>query len=568
MIDHYDAFISYKHAPLDSKIADHVQKNLEHFRIPDKIRQKTGKKKIERVFLDKDELPITADLSETISNALKSAEFLIVICSPETKKSVWVQREIEFFLEHHSRNNVLTVLVDGEPFEVIPEILLKEERTVTDEEGREHKVTIDLEPLSCDYRLPINTAKKKELPRLASAIIGCSYDELMDRNRQYRMRRMALIFGVIMSLGIALTVYMFITQAQIKENLLAAKRSRALYLANESTRLYNEMRRIDAIQLALAALPQDNEFDVIPEAERALADSTLAYQPCVGNSIEATWNYNMPHEIRYIGVSPDRETFAAADIGNHVTMWDTETHDVILDTTYGSQIVGIRHLNNDYLAVWSSRNATVYSTSDGEELWDMEFDTSLVHGGYEFSLEYDEKDERLFLLTYEPKLIALDGATGEMVIDCELDYDRDSLYISYEKLEISPSGDRLMAFYKIDGESYIGVVDLDTGEKIEIPVEGVVNNIGWGDDDHILIQTSEEDIGSLSNSDDFSIVRLISTTLICYDSSDLSEVWRNDFSYSDRSLYSGFFPLPARDAVMYYNSDRAIVYNIDTGDII
>ena len=94
MIDHYNAFISYKHAPLDSKIAARVQRKLEHFTVPPKIAKSCGKKKIERVFRDKDELPITADLSETISHALENSDYLIVICSPETKKSIWVQREI------------------------------------------------------------------------------------------------------------------------------------------------------------------------------------------------------------------------------------------------------------------------------------------------------------------------------------------------------------------------------------------------------------------------------------------------------------------------------------------
>ena len=100
MIDFYNAFISYKHAPLDSKVAEHVQRNLEHFVIPANIKKKTGRKKIERIFRDKDELPITSDLTDTISNALEKAEYLIVICSPNTKKSMWVKREIQFFLKN------------------------------------------------------------------------------------------------------------------------------------------------------------------------------------------------------------------------------------------------------------------------------------------------------------------------------------------------------------------------------------------------------------------------------------------------------------------------------------
>ena len=39
MIEHYNAFISYKHAPLDTKVASEIQTRLERFRIPKTIRK-------------------------------------------------------------------------------------------------------------------------------------------------------------------------------------------------------------------------------------------------------------------------------------------------------------------------------------------------------------------------------------------------------------------------------------------------------------------------------------------------------------------------------------------------
>ena len=53
---HYNAFISYKHAELDNKVAAAIEWDLEHYHIPSKIQKKTGFKKIERIFRDKDEL--------------------------------------------------------------------------------------------------------------------------------------------------------------------------------------------------------------------------------------------------------------------------------------------------------------------------------------------------------------------------------------------------------------------------------------------------------------------------------------------------------------------------------
>ena len=153
-VRHYNAFISYRHNPTDSAAASRIQRYLEHFRVPRAIAQKTGKKKIERIFRDKEELPITSDLGDTITMALRESDFLIVICSPRTQESMWVKREIMTFLETHSARQVLTVLVEGEPQDIIPPEILTD--NVTGE---------PLEPLSCDWRLSLRQAKREELPR-------------------------------------------------------------------------------------------------------------------------------------------------------------------------------------------------------------------------------------------------------------------------------------------------------------------------------------------------------------------------------------------------------------------
>ena len=56
----YDAFISYRHAPLDMYVAERLHKALESFRVPklaDKETKKLGKSGIKRIFRDRDELP-------------------------------------------------------------------------------------------------------------------------------------------------------------------------------------------------------------------------------------------------------------------------------------------------------------------------------------------------------------------------------------------------------------------------------------------------------------------------------------------------------------------------------
>ena len=163
---HYNAFISYRHHPDDIRVAEEIHKGLERFKTPRAIKKRTGGAM--RLFRDKEELPITSHLTDDIYRALENSDFLIVICSPHTKESVWVQREIETFLRTHSRDKVLTVLAEGEPYDVIPDILLHEDVVdpITGQIRRQ-----EIEPLSCDWRMKKRKAIREELPRLAAPLL-------------------------------------------------------------------------------------------------------------------------------------------------------------------------------------------------------------------------------------------------------------------------------------------------------------------------------------------------------------------------------------------------------------
>ncbi|MBQ8166752.1 MAG: toll/interleukin-1 receptor domain-containing protein, partial [Lachnospiraceae bacterium] len=65
---------------------------------------RTSRSKIERVFRDKDELPITNNLEDPIIKALSESEYLIVICTPRLKESIWCKKEIETFIQMHGRD--------------------------------------------------------------------------------------------------------------------------------------------------------------------------------------------------------------------------------------------------------------------------------------------------------------------------------------------------------------------------------------------------------------------------------------------------------------------------------
>ena len=275
MIEKYNAFISYRHSLQDNKIAKEVQTQLEHFHIPHKIKKATGKKRIDRIFRDKEELPITSDLNEDIDFALAHSDYLIVLCSTHTSESIWVQKEIETFLKNHTKKEILTVLVDGEPEEVIPDILMHDTVTRTLNDGSQVTYEEVIEPLSCDYRLPIKTARKEELPRIAASIIGCSYDELMRRRRQYRIRRALIATAIAAVVSIGVMAYLTWSLTQIKTNYDKALNNQSQNYAAQSELALEDSDKVKAIELALMGLPSEENPDmpVTDEAWKALSDA-------------------------------------------------------------------------------------------------------------------------------------------------------------------------------------------------------------------------------------------------------------------------------------------------------
>ena len=271
---HYDAFISYNHNPRDNKITRMLQQKLENYTLPKGTAATSGKDKIERVFLDKGELEVAGDLNTIIQEALENSDHLIVVCSPESKKSIWVQREIEFFLRNHTIDDILTVITDGQPFDVLPDAVLFEE--VDDGEG--NIVKKSREPLSCDYRLPVRRAEREELPRLVAALLGCRYDDLVQRQRQYRMKRQISLLAAAAVLLSAAIGYLIWSNQKIKANYEQSMIEESLNLARQSQDALSRGDRLGAIRYALQALPsEDKDRPVVSEAVLALSEALDLY---------------------------------------------------------------------------------------------------------------------------------------------------------------------------------------------------------------------------------------------------------------------------------------------------
>jgi hypothetical protein len=103
---------------------------MEGYRVPRRLaRELSLPRRVGRIFRDEEELAASSDLSAGIRRALEASDILIVVCSPRTPGSRWVDAEVEHFRQLGRADHILAFLIEGEPAEAFPVSLGKIRRS-------------------------------------------------------------------------------------------------------------------------------------------------------------------------------------------------------------------------------------------------------------------------------------------------------------------------------------------------------------------------------------------------------------------------------------------------------
>src|SRR6185312_584805 len=208
----YRAFISYSHQ--DKSWADWLHKALETYAIPRRLIGQTTlagvvPARLAPIFRDREELASATDLGRKVNEALAQSENLIVVCSPRSATSHWVNEEVLAFKRLGRDERIFCLIVEGEPnaselprheaeecfapalrFKLDANSQLTGERT---------------EPIAADARAGKDGKTNAKL-KLIAGMLDVGFDQLKQREQQRRLRRMTSVTALAMIVMLATTV--------------------------------------------------------------------------------------------------------------------------------------------------------------------------------------------------------------------------------------------------------------------------------------------------------------------------------------------------------------------------
>lgn len=198
----YFAFISYNSK--DTEWGKRVQRKLEHYRMPATLCSEHGWERtpIKPVFFAPTDIQ-PGGLTEELQERLRASRNLIVICSPNSAKSEWVGKEIEFFHQLGRTKHIHFFIVSGTPHSGNSETECF--NPIVDTLGLPEILGANIHEKI--YRWPWMN-RERAYVQLVSKLLGVEFDAIWQRHKRLLVQKMiAWALGVIAVLAALIGVW-------------------------------------------------------------------------------------------------------------------------------------------------------------------------------------------------------------------------------------------------------------------------------------------------------------------------------------------------------------------------
>jgi WD40 repeat protein len=345
----YRAFVSYSHES-DARLAASLQESLS------RIAKPWYRLRTMRIFLDKTSLSASPALWPTIEQALGQSDYFLLLASPVSAKSVWVQKEVGWWLQNRSADKLVLCLTDG--------VILWDGSAGDFDWNKTNAIAMVLkgayssEPLYADFRAAkaanrydsSDPAYRDALLDVAAPLMGRPKDDLDGEDIRVHRRTEGIEWAVALIMVIlGLTAGVGMKMARDRQKIAVSRalaseamshvddRSLAMLLSIESGRIADTVESRRALLAAIQRVPQAEAFlwghtDAVTKA---------VFSPDGQSILSAGWDDRIvlwdatthqrigqpipcPKGLVGVAFSPDGSQFASSSSGS-IVLWDTKT---------------------------------------------------------------------------------------------------------------------------------------------------------------------------------------------------------------------------------------------------
>lgn len=191
-------------------------------------------------------------------------------------------------------------------------------------------------------------------------------EHLWENDRRVkRLRRKKIAAGIVLTMLFASGA--FLAFAGLKQN---EQTQKSLALAEYSASALAEGDRVEAVSLALQALPEKTSIFVPPytaQAQAALADAMGVYE--LNDTFSAHLTVTLPSETLKLAISPDGK-IAAAISAWQTTFFETQTGVIFAEfPVVRSALADVEFVDNSKVAFAGEEGLTLYDLSSRAVLW-------------------------------------------------------------------------------------------------------------------------------------------------------------------------------------------------------
>lgn len=389
----YDAFISYRHIEPDLTIAKILHDMIEKFNIPKHLRTVSNDgsliddKHVFRVFRDREELS-TKDLSTMIEEAIANSENLIVICSKRTSLSPWCRKEVQLFKKIHGANNIIPILIEGEPDESFIDELKNLKATFINSENVEEEKNIEL--LAADIRpdevkspsfkgyeilqnskdpklneltkKSLDILKKSEIYRIVASMLNVNYGDLKLRHQERYLKR---IIYTSVAASIAMLIFVVSVTTLYLKSVVSERKANeqsslmTLNMANEANLQGNRMLGVLIAQEAMKNVsPKMEKYNKLEAQYENILNNSLITLPFSNQFILPTES-----ETASFGISSDSKWLISSGSFNNAIIWDLDNGGIKKTLTFESPVISIALSPNSKKSYIGTANNKIFEVN-------------------------------------------------------------------------------------------------------------------------------------------------------------------------------------------------------------